>query len=392
LGDHDDSRGAGGRARRRRLGPLLRWGLLALALALVAHLLAGVEWAELAARLAGAQPAWVTVAVALLLARFVIWTWRWRLAVERLETPPGILPLHWMVMASVVINHITPTARVIGGVMRARYLARRTGGTAGRAFGGVLFDQLVHQATMTAVTVLGVIAAGFAVGRHRLAWVSLIGLSLAAAVAAALWLRWRSREGGGFERLARYLAERAGADGPARRAFAHGRHAIDALSTLLEDGRLVAASIALGGSYALVNAASQWAVFHALDQQPGFLIVLAAVSLGMAAGALAGTPGGVGATEAAMIAAFVLFGIDQVDATAASLLYRGLHYATVLAVGTPALVGLELKRRARPPDPAAADDARLEGGCAGPKAPDSGEGTPQDRRSPAHDHRSPAER
>jgi uncharacterized protein (TIRG00374 family) len=390
LEDHDDSRGAGGRARRRWLRPLLRWGLLALALALVAHLLAGVEWVELAARLAAAQPAWIAAAVVLLLARFLIWTWRWRLAVGRLETPPGLLPLHWMVMASVVINHITPTARVIGGVMRARYLARRTGGTAGRAFGGVLFDQLVHQATMTAVTVLGVIAAGFAVGRHRLAWWSLIGLTLAAAVAAALWLRWRAREGGGLDRLARYLAERAGADGPARRAFAHGRHAIDALSVLLEDGRLIAAALALGGFYALVNAASQWAVFHALGQQPGFLIVLAAVSLGMAAGALAGTPGGVGATEAAMIGAFVLFGVDRVDATAASLLYRGLHYATVLAVGSPALVWLELKRRAT--QPAAADDARLGGASAEPKAPDSGEGPPQDRRSPVPGHRSPADR
>jgi uncharacterized membrane protein YbhN (UPF0104 family) len=390
LGDHDDSRGAGGRARSSRLRPLLRWGLLALALALVVHLLAGVEWAELADRLAAAHPAWVAVAVVLLLARFVAWTWRWRLAVVRLGTPPGLLPLYSMVMASVVINHITPTARVIGGVMRARYLARRTGGTAGRAFGGVLFDQLVHQATMVAVTVLGVIAAGFAVGRHRLAWWSLLGLSLAGAAAAAAWLRWRTSANGGLDRLARYLAERAGADGPARRAFAHGRHAIDALSALLEDGRLIAAAVAIGGLYALVNAGAQWAVFRALGQEPGFLIVLAAVSLGMAAGAIAGTPGGVGATEAGMIGAFVLFGVDRVDATAASLLYRGLHYATVLAVGTPALVWLELKRRAT--QPAAADDARLGGASAEPKAPDSGEGPPQDRRSPVPGHRSPADR
>lgn len=372
MGDHDDRRSAGAPGRRRRLRPLLRWGLLALALALIAHLLSGLGWDELAERLADARPAWVAVAVVLLLARFAAWTWRWRLAIVRLETPPGPAALYSMVMASVVINHITPTARVIGGVMRARYLARRTGGTAGRAFGGVLFDQLVHQATMAAVTVLGVIAAGFAVGREALAWWSLLGLAVAGAVAAAAWLRWRTRANGGLDRLARYLAERAGANGRASRAFAHGRHAIDALSGLLEDGRLIVATVAVGGLYAVVNAASQWAVFRALGQDPGLLVVLAAVSLGMAAGAIAGTPGGVGATEAAMIGAFVLFGVDQVDATAASLLYRGLHYATVLVTGTPALIWLEVQRRAE-------------------SSPGGGDPS-TDLHSPAPDHRSPAER
>ena len=391
MADHEPARPAPARPSRRWLRPLLRWGLSALAVALVAHLLAGLEWGELAARVAAARFPWVAVAVVLLVARFVVWAWRWRLAVGRLEAPPGAPPLaalYWMVMASAVINHVTPTARLIGGVMRARYLARATGGPAGRAFGGVLFDQLLHQATMAVVTALGVIAAGFATGRDRLAWLSLLGLAVAAAAAAGGWLRWRARAGGGLERLARYLAGRAGGEGRAKSAFAHGRQAVDALSTLLEDGRLVAAVIALGGFYSLVNAASQWAVFRSLDQQPGLLVVLAAVSLGMAAGAVVGTPGGVGATEAAMIGAFVLFGVDRVDATAATLLYRGLHYASVLAVGAPALIWLEAKRRTPSPNPVATDTHPEARGGEAPDRPDRrASEPPENHRSPASDRR-----
>ena len=350
MADHDPPREARSRSRRW-LRPLLRWGLLALAAALVVHLLSGMEWQELASRFAAASLPWMAVAVALLLARFAVWTWRWGLAVDRLEEPPGAFPLYLMIMASATVNHITPTARILGGVLRARHLAQRTGGSVGRAFGGVLFDQLLHQATMVAATVLGVIAAALAVGRGRLALWSALGLAAAAVLGAVLWLRWRARAGDGVQRLVRYLAERAGGEGRARRALAHGREAVDALSNLLEDGRLVAAVAALGGLYALVNAGSQWAVFRGLGQQPGFWVVVASVALGMAAGAVVGTPGGMGATEAAMIGAFVAFGIDRVDATAAALLYRGLHYATVFAVGTPALIWLETRRRAAPEPP-----------------------------------------
>jgi uncharacterized membrane protein YbhN (UPF0104 family) len=58
---------------------------------------------------------------------------------------------------------------------------------------------------------------------------------------------------------------------------------------------------------------------------------------------LMGTPGGIGTTEATMVAAYVALGVDQVSAGAATLLFRGLHYALVIAVGGPALVGFEVR-------------------------------------------------
>ena len=80
----------------------------------------------------------------------------------------------------------------------------------------------------------------------------------------------------------------------------------------------------------------------------------AIVGLGGFAGALMGTPGGIGSTEAAMISGFVALGIDRVDALTAVFLFRGLHYALVFGCGVPSLAALEWQRRnrregARPP-------------------------------------------
>ena len=106
--------------------------------------------------------------------------------------------------------------------------------------------------------------------------------------------------------------------------------------------RLQLQSLALGCLFFVVNTFAQWLIFRSIGEPVGLLPVVAVVSLGGAAGILTGTPGGVGTTEAAMVAGFVALGMDRVDASAGTLLYRGLHYAVVLAVGLPALAVLEL--------------------------------------------------
>jgi uncharacterized membrane protein YbhN (UPF0104 family) len=73
---------------------------------------------------------------------------------------------------------------------------------------------------------------------------------------------------------------------------------------------------------------------------------------------LMGTPGGLGTTEATMVAAYVALGVDRVSAGAATLLFRGLHYALVIAVGGPALVGFELRSAWRAAKRPAADAKR----------------------------------
>jgi uncharacterized protein (TIRG00374 family) len=110
----------------------------------------------------------------------------------------------------------------------------------------------------------------------------------------------------------------------------------------------------LGFGFFVLNILAQWFVFHALGVDVNPLVLLAGVALGNAAGMLTGTPGGLGTTEAAMVGSFVMMGMDRVDATAGTLLYRGLHYASILAIGLPSLLFLEFR-------PGAGKDREMDG-------------------------------
>ncbi|MDX1644630.1 MAG: lysylphosphatidylglycerol synthase domain-containing protein, partial [Thermoanaerobaculia bacterium] len=119
----------------------------------------------------------------------------------------------------------------------------------------------------------------------------------------------------------------------------------------LRDLRLLISVGLLALLYVALNWAAAWSASNALARPLEPLTVFLALSLGTTVGALSGTPGGTLTTEAAMIACYVLLGVDRQTALAATLLYRGLHYLLVLTLGLPALVGCELAHcRRRSPD------------------------------------------
>jgi len=297
-------------------------------------------WSRLAARVAAAQAPFVALGVVLLLARYALWDWRFRLATRRaVGSSSGVALGFFVLMASAALNLITPTARVIGGLMRARYFARARGRPFGFLYGVVLYDQVAHHTVMSVCTWITFVATAFALRRNALGAAALAAL-VAAAVALAVW----SRRGSGLESnpIIRFLARRVERDdGRLRRVFAHGHEAVGIFVRLLGCVPLRWQAAVLGLAYFLVNAAAQWAMFLAIGAPEPPFVVLAVVALGTAVGTLSGTPGGVGTTELAMMASFKLMGVEEVVAAAGTLLYRGLHYASVLAIGLPALALLE---------------------------------------------------
>jgi uncharacterized membrane protein YbhN (UPF0104 family) len=301
-----------------------------------------LSWSKLAERVAAARPGYVALGVGLLLARYWLWDWRFRLATRRtLGYASGPFLGFFVLMASAALNLITPTARVIGGLMRARYFSRGYRRPFGLLYGVVLWDQVAHHTVMSLATWVVFSATAFYLGRVWLGWASVAAL---AASAAGLWIWGRRR--GPFEEnpLVRFLARRAERDeGKLDRFFAHGHEAVGVFVRLLSSGTLQAQATVLGTAYFLVNIAAQWAMFRALGAPVSPFVVIAVVALGTAVGTLTGTPGGMGTTEVAMMASFKLMGVDAVAAAAGILLYRGLHYASVLVVGLPALTILELK-------------------------------------------------
>lgn len=319
-------------------------GLLVFAAAvyLVHRLVAEVGWREVGERLAAARMPVLGLAVACLLGQLSTWAVRQRMAIRRiLSTPPG-WTIFLALLATAAANFLLPFARLVGGLLRARYLSRTSTPLAQKRvyYGAVLFDQAVHFLVMGAVTVVGLVGGALALGRPGLA----LGIAVGAAVlvaAAALWIRRRvGAAGGGLVRFLERRAERR--EGPLGRLLAGSGTAADVFLGLARDRRLWIRTGALGVAVFAFVAGAQWTVFRALGTEVHPLLVVGTVALGLSAGVLLGTPGGLGTTEATMIALYGAFGLDRVDAASAVLLFRGLQFGVVLGLGLPSMAVLEL--------------------------------------------------
>lgn len=314
------------------------FAVFAAAAYLVHRLVAAVGWREVGERLAEADPAIVALAVACLMGQLTLWAVRQRLSVRRLlETPPG-WAIFLALMATAAANFLLPFARLLGGLLRARYLSRTSAPLAPKRvyYGAVLFDQAVHLLVMGSVTLVGLVGGAAALGRHRLALGLTVGL---AAVVLAVGWSVRRRTGGG---LVRFLERRAARqEGIVGKLLAGSETAARVFFELAGSRSLWVSAVALGtGLFAFV-AAAQWTVFRALGTEIEPLVVVATVALGLTAGVLLGTPGGLGTAEATMIGLYIAFGVDRVDAASGVLLFRGLQFAVVLGLGLPAMAALE---------------------------------------------------
>jgi uncharacterized membrane protein YbhN (UPF0104 family) len=315
------------RRRPRPAGVVLGVGVLALAAWVLTRMIATVGWPELLRRLATADLRFVALAAAGVAAHFAAWAARWRVAVLAARARIGFGYLYLAIFAAAAVNLATPFARVFGGLLRARYLARRDAERRGGAalYGVVLFDQLVHLTVMSTGTVLVLMLGATRLGNRTL---TVAALALAAVIA-----------------LVALAARRAGAPGRLSRRYAVrlGQETWSTLAQLLARPRVIAAALLLGVVVVLLQSSAQAAAFLAVGVRPPLLVVIASVLLGAAAGSVSGSPGGVGATEAAMIGIYVSQGISPGDAAAAALLYRGTHYVMVLALGLPAAAALEVQ-------------------------------------------------
>lgn len=327
-------------ARLRRPATIL---LLGAALWFTWRWAASLSWRDLGRRIAAADWTFLAFALACLVGRYLLWDRRLALATERAVAARPRLGFSFFVLfASAAFNLITPSARVLGGALRARYIARSVGRPFAPLYGVILYDQLAHYAVMTSWTGLALAAVAWTLGRP---WLG-AGVIAAFAILAFLAFRLASRAGRGS--LAAFFARRAErSSGRGVRLYGHGREAAHTLETLIDEPRLRWPAAGLGIGFFLLSALAQWLIFAALGRPENALVVMAVVALGASAGMLAGTPGGVGTTEAAMVALFVALGVGPNEAAAATLLFRGLHYASVLALGVPALLVLELRYGAR---------------------------------------------
>lgn len=310
-----------------------------LILALVLRFAAEVDWPLLLERIRTADASWVGLTVLLLFTRLLSWHWRWSSILARTEDRTSAPRRFAILLASVMTNHVVPSMRLAGGLLRARFVARGALGF-GQAYATVLFDTTFHHATSGVFTWVTMLAACWVIGYH---WVAIGLLVAGGSVLTYVGLRVRRQdplEGP----IARYLKRLQEPGGRLGALVNRSQGLVRMAGFLLSQRTLWWRVPLLSIVWMTTSVAAQWALFRALDLRVGFWVAAAAIGLGVIATVLTQTPGGIGSTETAMVAAYAAFGIDQVDALAGTLLYRGLHYVLVLGIGIPALAWCEVSR------------------------------------------------
>lgn len=306
--------GAGLPIDPRRAAASAGLGLLAFLLVLVAAgLFAG--WRQVASELARLGPGLIVTLLALSLVNYLLRGLRWRMLAERagLDLPLGRALLYYVAGFA-----LTATPGKLGELIRLWLMRRHHGHPYERTFGLLVLDRLTDALPMF----LLVLAGTHTVTGHGPA-VAFLGLLVV--VPGLLVLRPRLLERG-LALLAR--------SGPrvARLSVRLGR-ALGATAALAAPRPLLAAC-ALGLFGWAAEILGLWLLLAALDRPIGFEAAAFVFGFAMLVGALPLFPGGVGGTEATMIALLLALGTGPEVAVAATGVTRlaTLGFATALGL------------------------------------------------------------
>ncbi|MEJ2085251.1 MAG: lysylphosphatidylglycerol synthase transmembrane domain-containing protein [Acidobacteriota bacterium] len=336
---------------------VLRLIVFALVVFFVWRFIRELGWEQVMHRLGEARSGYVVLATGCLMTRFALIYIRWSMVLRILKLPISHFVAATALMTGVLLNHVTPTARVLGGIVRARGLARIYRAPFSDLYASILVEQLGNQVVQAVLMWIAAIPLAWRLGWHRAASLIAITPPLVLLVFVAGRARKGARSRAPWSSLpVRALQRQFQRLGP---IAVGGRRIAEIFAVAFRDVGLQTRLALCGVGVVLSNALALWLVLNSLDTQVPFLYVLATVSLGLTAGLLTGTPGGLATTEAALIALLVALGVPEIDATAGVLLYRGLHYAIVLAAGGISAIAFELTVARTPPgiksEPGAAD-------------------------------------
>jgi len=310
------------RSRRGAWRTLISVTVLLVALVLLFRNLGVDGLRELGHSIRQADPLLLCAAAGVNLARYGLWALRWRwIALPAVRIP------WWTafraLMVSVFLNTVVPAARPLGGIIRARLAARHARQPAGPYYGSTLVDQFGYSVVSGLVGATCLLWAmveigGGRTGRGPLPWI-LGGVAL---VVAGLLIHPGTRA-----RLGAFMERRM----PSARQTMAG--AATASRTVLARPQTYVLMV-LGGSLVwLLNVLVLWIVGRAVGISFGGATAAAAWAVGSLAGAVSGTPGGAGTTEAAAANYLAGEGILFTEALAAVVLARGLHYLSALTIG-----------------------------------------------------------
>jgi uncharacterized protein (TIRG00374 family) len=272
------------------------------------------------------EPVWIAVGVVCCIAMFAAYV-----ALFRGVVGERVIHLEWGESYQITMAGLAATrlfsAGGAGGILLTYWALRKAGMERRQSVCRmVAFLVVLYSVYLAALVIFGVLLrAGLISGEAPLSGTVIPAALALVAIAIGLLLallpddmerRIERHTSGRFGRIAKRLAT-------APATFAEGTRTAIAFVRHPSSG-----AMAFGGAIGFwgANIAILWASFHAFDVAVPLGVVIQGFFLGMLANLIPFAPGGVGAVDAGMIGAFVLFGLPSAEVFAAVLTYRVIAF------------------------------------------------------------------
>lgn len=308
--------GRPGPERPSRLARGVRWlvalATLALVWAIATHRGEGRRVLELAEH---ADFAWLLVGVLLQVATYAASATVLDRPLRARGVRLGLGPLARLGLAKLFTDQALPSAGVGGTLLLAQGLARR-GVPSDAAVGAIVVDLVAFYAgqALACALALAVLYAHGELDAGILAVAAAFAILAVAIPGSTLALAAR-----GLSRAPRVLLRH-----PSIRRLVELLGA--APPELLRDGRVLASTTALQFVVVLLDAASLWAVLHALGAPEPAMVPFAAHAIATTLGIVSILPGGIGVFEGSAIGMLVVMGVSIETALAATLIDRAISF------------------------------------------------------------------
>jgi uncharacterized protein (TIRG00374 family) len=292
------------------------------------------------ARMGEGDPLWIGIALAINVLAFAAYVALFRGVVGERVLHLTVRESYQITMAGLAATRLF-SAGGAGGILLTYWALRKAGMERRQSVCRMIaFLVLLYSVYMLALVVFGVLLrTGVLPGEDPLS-MTVIPAGLAGAAIVIVLLiallpddferRIERMTSGRFGRIAKRLAT-------APATFAQGTRTAIAFVRHPEQGGLaVAGAIGFWGS----NIGVLWASFQAFDVAVPFGVIVMGFFVGMVANLFPLAPGGVGAVDAGMIGAFVIFGLPESEVFAAILTYRVIAFWVPIPPGIVAFFQL----------------------------------------------------
>jgi len=310
--------------RKRLIQTLIAVVLLTVAIYVLVPRLFDLQ--DAIAKIGDGNPVWIAIGIACCIAMFAAYV-----ALFRGVVGEKVIHLEWRESYEITMAGLAATrlfsAGGAGGILLTYWALRKAGMERRRSVCRmVAFLVVLYSVYLVALVVFGILLrTGVLSGDAPLSGTIIPAALAAVAIVVGLLLallpddierRIERHTSGRFGRIAKRLAT-------APATFAQGTRTAIAFVRHPSAG-----AMAIGGAVGFwaANIAILWASFHAFDVSVPLGVVIQGFFLGMLANLFPFAPGGVGAVDAGMIGAFVLFGLPSAEVFAAVLAYRVIAF------------------------------------------------------------------